>query len=78
MNSDYPLEFKQLWHLRHECVKWSQVKMNRLDIRNEPVRLKNIRLGTQDLCNCKYACYYNIGRHYRCNLFADPYVLLSL
>ena len=39
MNSDYPFINK--------CVKWSKMKMSRLNIRNEPVWLKNIRLGTQ-------------------------------
>ena len=48
MNGDYPIikKCKQLRNLRHGCVKWSKMKMSRLNIRNEPVRLKNIRLGT--------------------------------
>ena len=37
----------EIW--RNECVKWLKEKMSRLNIRNEPVRLKNIRLGTQAL-----------------------------
>ena len=48
MDSDYRFikEFKQL---QHKCVRWSNMKMSRLYIRNQPVRLKNIRLGTQAL-----------------------------
>ena len=38
----------EIW--RNECVKWLKEKMSRLNIRNEPVRLKYIRLGTQALC----------------------------
>ena len=37
----------QLWNSPHECVKMSKLKMSQTNIRNEPVRLKNIRLGTQ-------------------------------
>ena len=47
VNSDYPFikKFKQLWNSPHKCVKLSKMKMSRLYYRNEPVRLKNIRLG---------------------------------
>ena len=42
----------QLWNSWHECVKSSKLKMSQANIiRNEPVRLKNIRLGTQGLHN---------------------------
>ena len=53
MNSNYPFikKFEQLWNSRHKCVKWSKVKMSRLNIKNEPVWLKNIRLGTQGVPN---------------------------
>ena len=39
----------RLWNSRHKCVKMSKLKMSQTNIRNEPVLLKNIRLGTQAL-----------------------------
>ena len=59
MNSNYPFikKFEQLWNSRHKCVKWSKVKMSRLNIKYEPVWLKNIRLGTQGIVVSIPACH---------------------
>ena len=64
MNRDYPFikKFKQLWNLWHKYVKWSNMKMSRWNIRNEPVWLKNIRSGTQDLYHDKYALMLSYSR----------------
>ena len=51
---------KQLSNSWPECVKWSKMKMSHPpNIRNEPVRLKNIRLRTQEVLQdkvYKFAC----------------------
>ena len=49
-----------------ECLKWSKMKMSRLNSRNEPVRLKNIRLGIQGIDrSLMFICV-----HFHCRFFS--------
>mgnify|MGYP001803044737 CR=1 FL=1 len=52
MNSDYQFieDFEQLRCCKLHDTKLSKMKMSHKNIRNEPVWLKIIRLGTQVLC----------------------------
>ena len=52
-----------------KCVKWSKMKISRSNSRNEPVRLKNIRLGTRAV---RYIS--NVALWVKTNAFMDTKV----